>query len=59
MGASDILILTAVAVGVAFAVRSVWKRRGRPCGSCGDCRACEGWRNEAARGDECAKQKEK
>ncbi len=49
----DIAVLLALAVAVFFAVRSVWKHRGSGCGSC---RACDGWRDKAAR-DDCRRTK--
>lgn len=42
MNVWDLVILAAVAVSAALAIRSVWKNRGKGCpGSCAGCtRAC-------------------
>ena len=42
MNLPSLLLLLALALTVGLAVRQLWRRRGRGCGSCDGCPGCHG-----------------
>ncbi len=42
MNLPSLLLLLALALTVGLAVRQLWRRRGRGCGSCDGCGGCPG-----------------